>query len=286
MTVSDAAARYLADMEPRWKPGTMRANASYVRRRLGPTALGPMDVAAVARADVARWHAAMRSRPHTADRCLALLSGLMRHAERRGWRPEGPNPCSGVRHFRPPGRDRFATDDEYRRIWRAVATLEKHRPDCAAIVRLLILTGCRNAEIRTLQWTDHRDGALHLRDSKTGPRTVWLCSAARRVLDAQRARTGDGRYAFPAPILPGRPCGVDALANFWRHVCRRARIEDLRLHDLRHSYASFALRRGESVTAIGRLLGHRQPDTTLKYLHFADPAARRAALEVGEVLAG
>ena len=121
-----------------------------------------------------------------------------------------------------------------------------------AAVRLLLLTGCRKSEILTLQWRSYREGRLYLLDSKTGPRTVWLCEAARGVLDRLPRSSG---WVFP---VAGRRTPWLWLDHFWRGVREEAGLRDVRLHDIRHSYASIALLCGESVRAVGRLLGHEK----------------------------
>lgn len=205
---------------------------------------------------------------------------ILRQAEIYGYRPDGSNPCTGLRRYRERGRERFLTGDEFRRLGAALAAHEAVAPLAVSLVRLLALTGCRQGEIRTLRWVDYREGHLFLPDSKTGPRTVWLSSAARTVLE--RMPRG-GEWAFPAPS-GGGPMPTETLYRCWRQIRRAANLADVRLHDLRHSFASFALRQGETVLTIGRLLGHRDPSTSLRYTHVADPMVRRAVEAVGTVL--
>ena len=195
---------------------------------------------------------------------------------------ENSNPCAGVRRYRPRARERFLTADETRRLGAALVEREADSPVPAAAVRLLLLTGCRQGEIRDLLWQDYRSGHLFLRDSKTGPRTVWLSSPARAVLD-HLPRTV--RWVFPAANGSG-PLSTGMLDRFWRTLREGAGLSDVRMHDLRHSYATFALRHGETVLTIGRLLGHRDPSTTLRYTHFADAMARDAVEAVGAALTG
>ena len=156
------------------------------------------------------------------------------------------------------------------------------RRQSAYAIRLLLLTGCRKGELLTLRWSDYREGHLFLRDSKTGPRTVWLSQPARKVLD-MLGRTSP--WVFPA-LRTNRPRGASWLDLFWRRVRTETALSDVRLHDLRHTHASLALRQGETVLAIGRLLGHRNPETTLKYIHLADTMVHEAAETVGAVLEG
>ena len=239
-------------------------------------------VADITRREVQRWFAALHATPAAADRSLPILSLILRQAEIYGHRPEDSNPCAGLRRYRRRGRERFLTASETRRLGRALAAQEPVTPLPAAVVRLLLLTGCRQSEIRTLQWQDYREGHLFLRDSKTGPRTVWLSSAARSVL-SRLPRTD--RWLFPASRGAG-PMRTETLYCCWRQLRTAAGLPDVRLHDLRHSYASFALLQGETVLTIGRLLGHCDPATTLKYTHFADAMVHEAVEAVGAALEG
>ena len=150
----------------------------------------------------------------------------------------------------------------------------------ASIVRLLLLTGCRKSEILTLRWSEYREGRLCLSDSKTGPRTVWLSSAARKVLN-DLPRTGP--WVFPSPRGNG-PHPKNRFDCFWWKIRTEAVINDVRCHDLRHTYASIAIAHGETVLTIGKLLGHNDPATTLKYTHLADASAHEAAEAVIPVL--
>ena len=163
-----------------------------------------------------------------------------------------------------------------------LARHEADYPQAAAIIRLLLLTGCRKSEIVTLKWHDYREGKLFLPDSKSGPRTVWLSSAAREVLD--------GLPRSAVWVFPSRRAGSClasmTVSRVWYRVRAEADLHDVRLHDCRHTYASMALAQGETVLTIGRLLGHRDPATTLKYTHLSDAMAREAADILGAVLEG
>ena len=264
-----------------WKPGTLYVNRRYLRNQLLPHFAG-RQIADIDRKDVANWFASLRATPVAADRSMPVLSVIMREAEVMGLRPKRSNPCLGFRRYRRKGRERFLSDDEIRRLSARLSAHEGRHPEQVAIVRLLLLTGCRKGEILTLHRSDYREGHLFLRDSKTGPRTVWLSEPARRVLDRLPRAT---RWMFPAPHA-GRPRGAEWLDRFWRKLRAEADLEDVRLHDLRHTYASIALREGETVLAIGRLLGHASSETTLKYAHFGDAMALQAAEIVGVALEG
>lgn len=163
-----------------------------------------------------------------------------------------------------------------------MAGRENDRPLEVAVIRLLLLTGCRRNEILTLGWTDYREGHLYLPDAKAGPRTVWLSSPARRIQDGLARR---GKWIFSAPGKGWRR-PVMRIDDFWRKVRAEAGIDDVRLHDLRHSYASVALRNGETVPKIAKLLGHNDTATTLKYTHLDHTAVREAVEAIAPVLAG
>ena len=262
-----------------WKPGTLAVNRSYLRNQLLPHFAG-RPIADIDRQEVRNWFASLRATPVAADRSMPVLSVIMREAETMGLRPEGSNPCRGIRRYRRKGRERFLSDEEIRQLSARLKAHETRWPQQVAVIRLLLLTGCRKSEIVTLQWSDYREGHLFLRDSKTGPRTVWLSEPARNILDAL---AGKNRWIFPAERRDG-PRSVEWLSKFWNMVRAEAGLDDLRLHDLRHAHASLALRRGENVLAIGRLLGHRRAETTLKYTHAADAMVRDAAEMLDAVL--
>ena len=262
----------------RWKLRTHAVNLSYYENSILPWFKG-RPVAGIARREVLEWFGSLHAKPATANRSLPVLSVILRQAEVYGYRPEDSNPCKDIKRYRRRSRERFLSPDEIRRV---VEVLNRHdgtRPAQAAVVRLLLLTGCRKGELLTLKWRDYREGKLFLRDGKSGPRTVWLSSAARAVLD-RLPRTS--LWVFPS--RRAKLGHLSGIADFWRDVCTEAGLRDVRPHDLRHTYASIALMHGETVLTIGRLLGHDHPGTTLKYTNFADTAAREAVDAVSPVL--
>ena len=277
-SVADTVFRRYAQV---WKPQTLYVNRSYYRCTLLPWFAG-QSIADIGRQDVERWFASLRATPVSADRSMPVLSVILTEAERMGHRPEGSNPCRGIRRYRRKGCERSLSDAEIRRLAQTLSAHEAARPLQVAAVRLLLLTGCRRSEVLTLRWSDYREGRLFLRDSKSGPRTVWLSGAARNALDAIER---SGAWVFPARRGRG-PASPTWLRHFWYRVRAEADLPDVRLHDLRHAHASFALRQGESILAIARLLGHRTPVTTLKYTHLADAMVREAAETVGAALGG
>ncbi len=281
-TVFEAVAGTAFERHERlWKAGTLHVNRCYLRNQLLPHFAG-RQIADIDRQEVQNWFASLRATPVAADRSMPVLSVIMQEAEAMGLRPEGSNPCRGIRRYRRKGRERFLSDEEIRRLSARLRAHEDRWPQQVAAIRLLLLTGCRKSEIITLQWSDYREGHLFLRDGKAGPRTVWLSQPARNILDALARRS---RWIFPGAHRD-RPRCTSWLDLYWTGVRAEAGLDDLRLHDLRHAHASLALRRGENILAIGRLLGHRRAETTLKYTHAADAMMHEAAEMVGTVLGG
>ncbi len=264
-----------------WKPSTLEVNRSYLRNTVLPWFRG-QPIGGIGNSDVRQWLASLHNTPVAADRSAPILSVIMRQAEIYGYRPEGTNPCKGIRRYRRQGRERFLSPEETARLGKALRQHEAHAPMAVAILRLLLLTGCRKAEILSLKWSFYREGNLYLPDGKTGPRTVWLSTPARRILDEQPRKSV---WVFPSPRTK-RHITPDAIDGTWYRIRDDAALSDVRIHDLRHSYASIALATGESVLAIGRLLGHSDPATTLKYTHLADTLIRDASEAVGAVLRG
>ena len=277
-TVADEVFRRYAR---NWKPSTLRVNQGYYRNQILPWFVG-RPIASITAQDVRRWFTSLHETPVAADRSAPVLSVILRQAEVYGYRPEGTNPCAGIKRYRRQGRERFLSTAEMRRLG---TVLDRHRADqpmSIAIIRLLLLTGCRKSEIATLKWRYYREGKLFLPDSKSGPRTVWLSSAAREILDALPRKPV---WIFPSPRRNRSP-HTGTVGKVWRRVREEAGLSDVRLHDLRHTYASMALAHGETVLTIGRLLGHRNPATTLKYTHLSDAMLREAAEAVGAALEG
>ena len=262
-----------------WKPSTLKVNRSHLRNQILPS-FRTKSVTEITRQDVQQWFTGLHAKPAAANRSLSILSLIMRQAETHGYRAFNSNPCSRLRRYPCPGRERFLTFDEICKLGRVLEIHESHSHLPVTIIRLLLLTGCRQSEVRTLHWSEYREGHLYLRDSKIGPRTVWLSSTARSILDKLPRNNG---WVFPTNEKIA-PMSVETLYRCWRIVRKEAGIPDVRLHDLRHSYASFALLKGETLLTIGRLLGHRDPHTTLKYTHFSDSVERNAVETIGRVL--
>ncbi len=246
-------------------------------------AIGSFKVVDVERKDIAELHHKFRDKPYQANRTLGVLSKMFNLAEIWGLRPDGSNPCRHVPKYREEKRERFLSQDELQRLGQALTDAERdgsESPFVVAAFRLLILTGCRLGEIQTLQWTFITDTGMELPDTKTGARRIPLPQAARAVLSAL-PRLADNPYVV-AGAVPGHY--ATDLQKPWRRIRKRAGLHDVRIHDLRHTYASNAVSSGMPIQMVGRLLGHSQIQTTMRYAHLADDPVRRAAEENAERL--
>ena len=192
------------------------------------------------------------------------------------------NPTRGIERNRRPRMTRFLSREEVARLHGVLDAEDgKGNQEHADIIRLLPLTGCRKNEILRLRWSEVGDDMLELVDSKTGPRKVPLNARARRIL-ARRPR-GEGAFVFPSPRNPARPLSDNL--DFWFRVRREAGIEDVRLHDLRHTHASHAAMSGVPIPVVSRLLGHSSVRMTLRYAHLGDREIEQAAERVGHEIA-
>ncbi len=268
----------------RHKPSTKKSIDSHLKTQLLP-AFGSMPLDRISRAAVIGWFDTYsRTSPGGANRALDTLSRIMNHALVCGH--VASNPARGVKRNPARRMTRFLSRDEIRLLHEALDACVVERPSRgprADIVRLLLLTGCRSGEIRTLQWREVGEHVLALSDSKTGPRTVYLNRDARALIE-RRPRLGS-EYVFPSVRDPGRPCSERSLWNFWYMARERAGLEDVRLHDLRHTHASQAVMKGVPLPVVSKLLGHRHASMTLRYAHVADREVEAAAERVGQAIA-
>ena len=280
-TVAEIAARYLDEhVAVRCKPRTAEIYRLTIEKHILP-ALGDMPLARIEREHVVNLHYKLREVPTMANRVVDTLSRLYSKAEAWGVVPEGCNPCRSAVKYKERRRERFLTEEEFRRLGRVLAEAETEgglSVYAVAAIRLLMLTGCRRNEILTLQWqdVDLDAGELSLKDTKTDARTVPLSAAAVQVL-ATLPRVAGSRW-----VIPGRKLGAHMrnINDPWEIVRMRAGLEDVRLHDLRHSFASRALALGESLPVIGKLLGHTQVETTARYAHLARDSVRESAARI------
>jgi integrase len=281
-------------------------------------AIGSRRLNDLKRVDVARWHAKMTDHPETANRCLSLTSAIWNWAARRDEVPFTNNPARGVERNPEQGKERYLSSEELARLGDALRQAEtaglpwnvnessptskhvpkQHRlrvidPHAIAAIRLLILTGARLREILDAKWSyvNWERGALDLPDSKTGKKTIYLSAAALAVLKDIPRATGNP-YVIPGEKRPKKrgeskapPSPRADLKRPWAAIAKAAGFEDVRLHDLRHSFASMGAGASLGLPIIGKLLGHSQPATTARYSHLDADPMRRAADIIGNQIA-
>jgi integrase len=284
-TFKEFADRYFADYAPgRKKASTIVTDEINLRNHLLP-ALGKLPVPGITRADVIRWHQKMKDRPGAANRTLCLLSHMMNVAEQWGLRTDGTNPCRHVEKYKSKKRERFLSVSELGQLGKALRTAEQNgtEPETViAAIRLLIFTGCRRGEILTVKWeyVDFENECLRLPDSKTGAKIVHLNAPSLAVLKSLGPKDKGWVIAGRKPEKP-----LVNLKKPWSRIRKAANIEDVRIHDLRHSFASVGVTGGLSLPIIGALLGHSQPRTTARYAHLAADPVKQASKTIADRIA-
>lgn len=274
------------------KARSIKADLSVLGTQLRPK-FGKVAVPEMTRSRISEWHASLADRPYLANRGLALLSKVFNLAIVWGLWTEPTNPCRGIKRFKEEKRERFLSDEEFRRLFTVLDDAEAGRlrtkhgsriwPYAVTAIRLLIHTGARSSEILTLRWdwVDMDLGRAILPDSKTGRRVLILSEAALEVLRATRRVQGN-----PHVIVGAKPgAHLVNLKDPWAVIQTAADIEDVRIHDLRHSYASMAAAGGMSLPQIGALLGHNSTQTTARYAHLADDVLQRSAAVISDRIA-
>ena len=260
----------------RCKPTTVSGRDYVLTRRLLPE-FGSMRLDRITRADIQDWFDDYSaSAPGGANFTLRVLRQSLNFAVGRDL--IGFNPAGSVLPNRRPRLSRFLSRDEIRRLNDA---LDRHAESPlsaqADIIRLLLLTGCRKLEIAHLKRNEVVGNHLRLEGCKTGPRTAYLGPEAREIIERRLAAPGE--FLFPSPANPGKPFSGNL--RLWYKIRRAIGIEDVRLHDLRRSFASQCMIEGVPLPVVSRLLGHRDASMTLRYTHVSDREVEAAAERVG-----
>ncbi|MGD9542243.1 tyrosine-type recombinase/integrase [Methylocystis sp.] len=284
-TVAAIAEEFLSHIEQMKKPATGVEYRRMFSKHIFP-AIGSRRLVDVTRADLAALRSAMRETPILANRALAIFASMWSWAARLGHVEAAANPAKGVERFREQSRQRFLTSEEVARLGEALDRIEKNsRIDSYSIaaIKLLLLTGARLREVlhARWEWVDFERRAIFLPDSKTGAKPLHLSAPAMAIL-ADLQRLDGNPFIFPG-LKPGAP--KSGLFDAWKIVRREAGLEGVRLHDLRHSFASFGAGASLGLPVIGKLLGHAQASTTARYAHLADDPLQRAVDAIGATIA-
>ncbi len=281
-TMTDMAERYMKEhCRVHNKPETVKVQQGIWDRVLVPR-FGVRKVVDIGRPDVQALHTELADTPGMANLVRSQLSKAFNLAEIWGWRPDGSNPCRHVKLYKSQKHERFLSETELARLSGVLAESERTRsesPHAIAALRLLMLTGCRVGEILKLRWqdVDFEGHCLRLPDSKTGAKTVYLNGPAVQLLAGIEQQDGNPH------VLPGRAVGqsLKGIKGPWARLRKLADLEDVRIHDLRHSYASFGVGLGLPLQMVGKLLGHAEIATTERYAHLADDPIRQANERIG-----
>jgi integrase len=284
VSMKAAAESFLHHVCAKRAPGTAREYEGHLVQHLIP-AFGRKSLDSITTADFARLHLDLRGRPILANRVLATASSLYGWAARQNMVPDGFNPARRVERFKEESKQRFLNDAELTRLGSALREIEaegRWSPYALGAIRLLLFTGCRRDEIRLMQWSmiDWQRATLAT-PSKRGRKVVHLNAPALAVLEGLRALPGGETNPYVISGNNSNEAYVN-LQDVWDHVRTCAKLDDVRIHDLRHSLASLAGAEGASLPIIGALLGHKTAAATKRYTHLAGDPAKLAAQRVGE----
>lgn len=275
------AEQFLENHGTKIKASTLKEYRSLVNTYLLP-AFGKLPLDSITRADISQAHAGWKACPRAANHALSVLSKLMTWAEDQGYREEGTNPCRRVQRYKENKRERFLQADELARLGAALEKAAAENlvgPYAIAAILLLVLTGARLSEILTLEWkfVDLERKLLLLPDSKTGKKPIVLNEAAITILK------GLPRFERNPYVIVGHRY-ASHLVNLhkpFQLIRDLAELDELRIHDLRHTWASIAVASGGSLPVLGRHLGHLLPQTTARYAHLTDDPVRKLAQDTG-----
>jgi len=295
MTMKELCQLYMAEGTATKKETTLRIDRIRIDRHINPR-LGNRKVTDITRGDIQRLmidvgngHIRGEATPHTrggkgaAARTVGLLGGIFTFAQERGF--VEVNPVRGLKRYKDNRRERFLSAAELGKLGDLLSAQEKDGSDPrhVAIIRLLLLTGARKNEIARLRWSevDLEKGLLRLKDSKTGPKVIRLGAAATSLLG--RLPKENATWVFPDRKHADRP--TSNLDWAWVRIRAKAELSDVRIHDLRHSFASIGVAGGEGLVLIGKLLGHEHVVTTNRYAHLSDDPLQAAADRISERVA-
>jgi integrase len=266
------------------KLSSQKRNRWTLDRQLLP-ALGAKPLDKINRAVILRWFEPYsRTSPGAANKALELLNTILKHAVKS--EVMSRNPARRIQRNPRRKMTRFLSDEERKRLLAELDKVPAQYRTQVLVIKMLLYTGCRRNEILKLRFTEVRDGLINLTDSKTGARTVWLRPKALAVIEeAEAMQEASGKrseFVFPHPHDPGRSLGK--FTTFWRNLLIRAKIEDFRLHDLRHSFATDALRQGVPLPVLSKLMGHSSINMTRRYTHSTNTDVFAAAERIGNQL--
>lgn len=284
-TVKELSEQYMKEYASRKKISTQQEDRRLWKNNILPV-LGSLKVSSLSKGDVARFHQSLQHFPVAANRALALLSKALNLAELWGYRSNQSNPCHHIKKYAEQKRERFLNQGERNRLIEALERELQGKENAWALyaIYLLLMTGCRRNEILTLRWeeVDLDNQCLRLRDSKTGKKVVYLSTPAVEIFKLIPRKEGNSY------VICGDKEGAHLvnLQKPWNRIRSKIGLEDVRLHDLRHTFASVAVSNGLSLPIIGALLGHKQTQTTARYAHLIGQPLIEASEKIGGKIMG
>lgn len=283
-TVNDLADRYLKEhCETHVKPKTLVNYRHLLKSYILPD-IGHLKVTEVSRSHIANLHYVHSKHKTQANRILEIVSKMFNLAEQWGWRTDGTNPRRHIKKFKETKRERYLSFDEMRRLGEALNMAEDAKllsSYAVALFRLLLLTGARLSEIQFCkwEWIDFDNGVIRLPDSKTGAKLIPVGRISIEILMGIKRKPGNP-YVICSEIKEAAP--INNVQSMWQQIRGWANLKDVRIHDLRHTFASSAVNMKVTLPTIGMILGHSQPQTTARYAHLAVTTAIEAADKVNE----
>jgi integrase len=282
LSVAELAEKYLRLHAIHKKESSRKEDERLLQKQILPK-IGANKVDGITKHDIARLHTNMSDTPISANRVLALLKTMFKLGIEWGDITHGVNHAAHVKAFKEQSKERFLSMEELKRLGDVLGECERESSEPASAilaVRLLIFTACRKSEILTLQWDwiDFTKGCINFPDSKTGKKTVYLNAPALELL-THAPRLKNNPFVVTGKGGAGRWVN---LQKAWDRIRARAELADVRLHDLRHSFASMAAAGGMSLYMISKLLSHANQSTTERYAHLLGDPVREASNSVGE----
>jgi hypothetical protein len=285
VTIADLAERYLEEYAAIYKkPASIRNDKLFLKHYIIPN-LGKIKINSLTGKDIANFHYNMREKSTTANRCISVISKMLNLAEKWGLRNDASMLCKHIDKYQENKREKFLSLQEIEKLSKVLRESSINyggtkMPSAIAAIRLLLLTGCRLSEILTLKWgyIDYKHHRINFPDSKTGKKTIYISPFVLEVLDGIEKQKNNPYVIYGA--IEGKH--LINLRKSWCRIRKLADLEDVRIHDLRHSFASIGAASGLSLPIIGALLGHTQAQTTARYAHLIGEPLKEAASLIGE----
>lgn len=267
------------------KPTTQKVNEQQFKTHILPFFCNK-ELKAITKQDILKFKDSLKQYQTTANRCLKLISCVFNKAIAWDYLSEGRNPCLGITKYKENKKERFLAKNEIDQLSKTLTfnqDLQLNCPYVLGVIQMLMYTGCRKSEILTLKWADVQldQNCLHLKDSKTGEKIVPLNSLSKAVLESLEPQPNN-----PYVFCGKKPGGhLTDVKKTWTKIRKMLNIEDVRMHDLRHTFASMAIKSGLGLYQVSKLLGHSNIQTTMRYAHIEKEELVKSAKAVEAVFA-